>query len=313
MTEHGPISVLAEWMEADRVWPRLPLLVPLALLLWTLVLVAFAHILGERLEAPTPTPIEVGLLVGGGSLSAGALGPGAPALSATPAAVSPASKPEAIAAPKRRETEKVREEVKPSTPPTPAAPTPAARETPAKALAKPKPEPAIKPVHHAVARAKKVKPPPSPPHRVAKASAAPAPIKANTPAKTNAPAAAAGLAAKAGPSGAVPNGGAPGARGQAAGPGGSLGSANGGAQAIYAPVPTIPDDLRADVFHAEAIARFQVLPDGTAQVTLVRPTPNPRLNYLLLETLKQWRFFPAVREGKAVASVVEIRIPIAIE
>lgn len=300
MTERGP--VIGPSMALDQPWRRLPWLIPIALLLWTLVLVAFAHILSQRLEAPTPAPIEVGLLIGGGSLGGGALGAGAsaPAVSATPVAASPVAKPKPPTA------DKPREEITP-----PPAATPVAKETPAKALAKPKPEPAIKPVHHTVARAKKLRPPPTAARRVAKATA-PSPPRA--PSKSNAPPAPVGLAAKTGTTNALPNGaGAPGAGGPAAGAGGAIGSASGGAQAIYAPMPTIPDDLRADVFHAEAIARFEVLPDGTAQVVLVRPTPNPRLNYLLLEALKQWRFFPAVREGKAVASVVEIRIPIAIE
>jgi len=35
-----------------------------------------------------------------------------------------------------------------------------------------------------------------------------------------------------------------------------------------------------------------VATDGTATVELVKPTPNPRLNRLLLDTLKNWQLFP---------------------
>jgi len=81
-----------------------------------------------------------------------------------------------------------------------------------------------------------------------------------------------------------------------------------GAQAIERPLPKIPDDLREETFSVTAVARFQIAADGTATVELARPTPNPRLNRLLLDTLKNWRFFPAMKDGKPVASVQEIRI-----
>ncbi len=83
---------------------------------------------------------------------------------------------------------------------------------------------------------------------------------------------------------------------------------NMGAQAIDRPLPKIPDDLREQAFSVVAVARFRIAADGTATVNLATPTPNPRLNRLLLETLKNWKFFPAMRDGKPVASVQEIRV-----
>ncbi len=76
-----------------------------------------------------------------------------------------------------------------------------------------------------------------------------------------------------------------------------------GAQAIVRPLPVIPDDLRQDAMNEAATARFQIAVDGTATVELVKPTQNPRLNRLLLDTLKSWKFFPAMKEGKPDASV----------
>ena len=94
--------------------------------------------------------------------------------------------------------------------------------------------------------------------------------------------------------------------------GGGLGADSIGAHAIYAPAPTIPDDLRENVFETVALAHFHVSFDGVATVTLTQPTSNPRLNLLLLDTLKQWRFFPAIRNGVATDSEFDIRIPIAV-
>ena len=88
----------------------------------------------------------------------------------------------------------------------------------------------------------------------------------------------------------------------------SAGTANQGAQAIVRPMPQIPDDLRQEAFNAVAVVRFHVSADGTCTFELAKPTPNPRLNRLLLEKLREWRFFPAMRDGKPVASDQEVRI-----
>lgn len=88
---------------------------------------------------------------------------------------------------------------------------------------------------------------------------------------------------------------------------------NSGAQAILKPMPQIPDELRQDALSATAIARFHVAADGTATVELVTPTPNPRLNRLLLDTLKNWRFFPSMKDGKPVASTQDISIKVDVK
>lgn len=86
-----------------------------------------------------------------------------------------------------------------------------------------------------------------------------------------------------------------------------------GARAIYAPTPEIPDDLRQDAIQTEAVARFNVSFDGTSDVVLEKPTSSPRLNQVLLDTLKQWKFFPAVKNGVAIPSSFEVRIPISVQ
>ena len=85
-----------------------------------------------------------------------------------------------------------------------------------------------------------------------------------------------------------------------------------GARAIYKPLPEIPEALRHRNIEMVAVARFQVAADGAAQVALVEPTSDPDLNRALLDSLKRWRFFPGMQDGKPVASTVEIRIPISV-
>ena len=84
------------------------------------------------------------------------------------------------------------------------------------------------------------------------------------------------------------------------------------ARAIYQPLPQIPDALRRRDVDVVAVARFQVAADGSAAVELVQPTFDTALNHALLETLKTWRFFPALENGRPVASTVELRIPISV-
>jgi len=49
------------------------------------------------------------------------------------------------------------------------------------------------------------------------------------------------------------------------------------------------------------------------RVSLTQPTANPRMNQILLDTLKQWRFFPAMKSGIAVDSEFDLRIPITVQ
>ncbi len=101
--------------------------------------------------------------------------------------------------------------------------------------------------------------------------------------------------------------------GTGAGGGAGLGSDTAGARALYAPAPTIPDDLRQDALDTVAIAHFKVGYDGQVEVELTKPTSTPELNEILLDTLKQWKFFPAMRSGVAIASEFDVRIPITVQ
>jgi protein TonB len=85
-----------------------------------------------------------------------------------------------------------------------------------------------------------------------------------------------------------------------------------GARAIYKPMPEVPEALRHRNIELVATARFQVAANGSAKVELIEPTSDQELNRSLLETLQKWRFFPAMEQGKPVASVIDIRIPVTV-
>ncbi|MGC2422832.1 MAG: hypothetical protein WA666_00540 [Nitrospirota bacterium] len=89
--------------------------------------------------------------------------------------------------------------------------------------------------------------------------------------------------------------------------------ANSGARAIVHPKPQIPDDMREETFKFAPLARFHIAADGSFNVELVKPTPNPRLNRILLNSLKSWRWFPEIMNGKPVASTKDVVVNIEVK
>ena len=68
-------------------------------------------------------------------------------------------------------------------------------------------------------------------------------------------------------------------------------------------------DLREDAFSSEATARFHVAPNGSvANVELIKPCQNPRLNNLLLKSLKNWKF-----ESSTAGFTQDIRVTFSVE
>lgn len=83
---------------------------------------------------------------------------------------------------------------------------------------------------------------------------------------------------------------------------------NAPARLLSQPLPDLPDDLREAAYRAIAVARFTVHTDGSVDVELIRPTPIPRLNQILLDALRRWRFAPATENGRPVESHQDVRV-----
>ena len=86
-----------------------------------------------------------------------------------------------------------------------------------------------------------------------------------------------------------------------------------GARAIYSPKPEIPEEYRQDALDALVVARFHVAADGTVKVELIIATSIPELNQAVLNTLATWKFFPAVKDGKPVDSVQDVRFRLLVK
>ncbi|MFM0736469.1 TonB family protein [Paraburkholderia xenovorans] len=83
---------------------------------------------------------------------------------------------------------------------------------------------------------------------------------------------------------------------------------NSPARAISQPLPAVPDELREEAYQTVAIAHLVIHTDGSVAVELTKPTRYPRLNQILLETLRNWRFFPAIRDGHPVETQQDVRV-----
>jgi periplasmic protein TonB len=80
------------------------------------------------------------------------------------------------------------------------------------------------------------------------------------------------------------------------------------ARLLSQPIPVLPDDLREQGYQLTAVAHFTIHADGSIDVELIKPTQNPRLNQILLDTLHRWRFFPAMQNGHPVDSEQDVRV-----
>jgi periplasmic protein TonB len=174
------------------------------------------------------------------------------------------------------------EPVAPPQPPDPEIAAPAPEEP----LPEPVPEPKVE-VKPPPPRPQKRPPPPRPAERAIDPTPAASPRNATATPESRLPAA------------------------EAAAPSSPIGGSV-GARAIFQPMPSIPDSLRQHRLEAVAVVVFHVAPDGSATAELRQATDDPRLNQILLEGFRRWRFFPALDHDRPIASTIELRVPIAV-
>lgn len=79
------------------------------------------------------------------------------------------------------------------------------------------------------------------------------------------------------------------------------------------PLPEIPEELRQEAFNSYAIARFYIAANGEVKVELIKPCNNPKLNQLLLQSLRKWRFSAATQFGVNVDSTQDIKVKFSVE
>ncbi len=72
--------------------------------------------------------------------------------------------------------------------------------------------------------------------------------------------------------------------------------------------PEIPDDLRDSDLDAQFRALFTVHPDGTADVKMVSSTGSNELDQLAMQAAREWKFRPALHDGRPVESYLRLYV-----
>lgn len=267
----------------DEPWHRLPVVVGVSIVLWFGLMVVFGLLLEmTRLSPPSPEPLEARLIDlpatglpggGGGSPGVAQVSPAPKIASAAPIAK---AKPKTQHASRRLQVSAVTDHAMPSHELVKTEPLVVPAPEPASLKATSKTEPASNP----------------PPAQLSRAVGT----------------GAGGIGNGTGTGAGVGTG-----AGSGAGAGGGFGSGGSGPEPTYAPAPTIPDDMRDEVIEAVAVARFRVSSRGEVAVSLTKPTDYSRLNDVILQTLRTWRFHPASRNGVAIDSDAQIRLLITVQ
>jgi protein TonB len=85
------------------------------------------------------------------------------------------------------------------------------------------------------------------------------------------------------------------------------------AQPMATPEPEIPHDLKEDCFKSCCIARFMINADGQAKVKLISGSGSDEIDDITLRTLRQWKFKPAMLDGKPVESTRRIKVEFQVD
>jgi len=60
---------------------------------------------------------------------------------------------------------------------------------------------------------------------------------------------------------------------------------------IFQPLPEIPEDMRFEAFQSKIVAKFFINVAGDVEnIELLKASNNPKLNLLLIKSLKKWKF-----------------------
>jgi len=77
---------------------------------------------------------------------------------------------------------------------------------------------------------------------------------------------------------------------------------------LYQPLPEIPLEMRNEAFSTKIIAKFYIEKDGSvSNVELIEISHNPRLNLLLLKSLKKWRFEPS---NQSLTQIINVKFEV---
>jgi protein TonB len=85
------------------------------------------------------------------------------------------------------------------------------------------------------------------------------------------------------------------------------------AKAIECPRPEIPAELHEQCFKSCCIARFMIKDDGKYSVKLISSSGSEQVDDIAIDTLRRWKFKPALLDGKPVDSSRKIRVEFQVD
>lgn len=75
---------------------------------------------------------------------------------------------------------------------------------------------------------------------------------------------------------------------------------------------TVPDSLRDADYKSSVGVRFEIAADGSFSVSLRSSSGSGELDDRVLSAARRWRWKPALRDGEAVSSVMNVRVEIVV-
>jgi len=79
---------------------------------------------------------------------------------------------------------------------------------------------------------------------------------------------------------------------------------------VSQPKPVLPDDVNFDDIHGSFFALFTIHADGSTDVKMVSSTGDSRVDQIVLDTARQWKFRPATLGGKPVLSYKRLEVEV---
>jgi TonB family protein len=80
------------------------------------------------------------------------------------------------------------------------------------------------------------------------------------------------------------------------------------AEVVNNPMPTIPVHLQEQAHKSSCVAQFKIAPDGKTQIRLLTSSGNDEIDDITLGTLRQWKFKPAMLDGKPIVSTRRLKV-----
>lgn len=80
------------------------------------------------------------------------------------------------------------------------------------------------------------------------------------------------------------------------------------ARIVAKPIPVIPAHMHEDCFQSCCVCRFDIDPEGKAKPHLLTSSGSEEIDELALAALKQWKFRPAMLDGRPVSSSRKVKI-----